>query len=164
MALPDEPRQAHRAAVHQRDAPASAIHAEDGVTGGYAHVAPEGEFETASDRVTLDGGDDGLVQQHARGAEGSVPVERHTVATALGDGLQVRARAEMTAGAGEHGGPLLPVGVECPKRLGQRLGGGMIDGVAHLRAVDGDDDEVAVLLLPDGHGVHPNPGRRHIVE
>src|SRR5206468_995614 len=47
LAVADEPRQAHRAEVDQRHAPAPAEDAEDGVRGRDAEVAPERQLEPA---------------------------------------------------------------------------------------------------------------------
>src|SRR5262245_32685678 len=54
------------AAVDQRHAPAAAEHAEDGVLGGDAQVAPERELEPARDGVPLHRGDHRLREEHAR--------------------------------------------------------------------------------------------------
>ena len=55
--LADEARQADRAAVDQRHAPAPAEHAEPGALRRHAQVAPQRKFEPARHGITLDRGD-----------------------------------------------------------------------------------------------------------
>ena len=69
---PDQPRQAHGAAVDQRHAPAAAEHAEHGVLLGDAQIAPQRELEPARNGVARDRGDHRLGQAHARGAHRAV--------------------------------------------------------------------------------------------
>ena len=61
----DQPRQPHRAAVHERHAPAPAEHPEHGVLLEHAQVAPQRELESAGDRVAGHRRDRRLGQQHA---------------------------------------------------------------------------------------------------
>ena len=53
-ALADQARQAHRAAVDQRHAPAAAEDAEHRVFVGHAQVAPQRQLEPAGDGVARD--------------------------------------------------------------------------------------------------------------
>ena len=146
VALADQPWQAHGAAVHQGNAPAPAVDAEDRGTGRDAHVAPQRQLQAASHGVALDRGDHGLREHHAGGAEGAVAFQRHAVAASGRDGLQIRTGAEVAAGAGEHGGEALLVRVEGAERFRQARGGLVVHGVAHRRAVDADHQQVAVFL------------------
>ena len=68
--------------------------------------------------------------------------------------LQVHARAERAAGAGEDARAQRLVLVEPVERGGDALGDGQVDRVARLRPVDGDDEDLAVGLGADGG--HPN--------
>ena len=43
------------------------------------------------------------------------------------------------------------VGVEAPEGVGERVGGRAVDGVGHLRPVDGDDGDRAVDFVVDRH-------------
>ena len=65
--------------------------------------------------------------------------------------LEVGTRAEIAAGAGEHGDGCAFVGVERKKRVIQLPRGRAINGVAAMRAVDGNDGDRAVSF--DEHGV-----------
>src|SRR5207244_1487304 len=71
---------------------------------------------------------------------------------ALGDGLQIGAGAERASGAGEDRDVRGSIGVERAERIGQRDGGGAVDGVADLRALDGDDRDGVFAL--DANGAH----------
>ena len=95
--------QPHRAAVHQRHAPAAAEHAEHGVLGRDAQVAPQRQLEPAGDGVAFDRRDRRLRQQHARDAQRTVAVSATRLPRPLGDRLQVGAGAERAVGAGQHG-------------------------------------------------------------
>jgi branched-chain amino acid transport system permease protein len=64
---PDQPGQAHRAAVDQRHAPAPAIHAEDGRLFRDPQVTPKRELQAASNREPGDGRNHRFVEQQARG-------------------------------------------------------------------------------------------------
>ena len=157
LAVADEPWQAHRAEVDQRHAPAPAEDAEDGVRGGDAEVAPQRQLESARDRVPLDRGDDRLSEQHARRPHGPVPVLAENVLPervdqgaapelAGGDRLQIGAGAERAARAGQDRDRERLVRVEAAKRPHQRRRGRVVDRVAHLGPVDGDDGDFAVRL------------------
>jgi hypothetical protein len=53
------------------------------------------------------------------------------------------------AGAGQDQDRTTVVSVEAPDRVGQLDGGGVVDGVVGLRAVDRDDGDRAVAALLD---------------
>jgi len=65
VALADESREAHRAAVHERHTPAPAEDAEDGTLRRNPQVAPERQLEPTRHRVAFDGGDGRLREQQA---------------------------------------------------------------------------------------------------
>ena len=101
VAVADQARQANGAAVDERHAPAPAEHAEHRVARRDPQVAPERELEAARHRVALDRGDHRLGEQHARRAHRPVAVFGHRVPATRAHTLQVGARAERAAGAGE---------------------------------------------------------------
>src|SRR4051794_30676422 len=70
-AFADEARQAHRAAVDERHAPAPAIDAHVSALPHHPHVAPEPELHPAGDRRPLYRGDDRLRQFKPRRTHGS---------------------------------------------------------------------------------------------
>ena len=103
VAVADQAREAERAAVDERHAPAPAVDAEDRVLRRHAQVAPQRELETARDGVPLDGGDHGLAEQQARRPHRAVAGLLDAIAAPLGDRAQVGPRAEAAARAREHG-------------------------------------------------------------
>ena len=98
----DQPRQAHRAAVDQRHAPAPAEHAENGVALDDAQVGQQRQLQPAGHRIAADRRDQRLGERqtsrpHRAGAR-PLRIER-VAARRIADRRQVRAAAEMTAGA-----------------------------------------------------------------
>ncbi len=150
--MPDEPGQADGAAVDQRDTPPPAVHAEDGVAGGDAQIAPQRELEPAGDGMTFHRRDDGLVEQHAGRAHRPVAVGRGPVAAAGRDRLEVGAGAERAAGAGEDRDIAVGVVLEGAEGVGQRLGRRTVDGVPDLGPVDGHDRDRSVVV--DAYRAH----------
>ena len=59
-------RKSHGAAVHERHPPPPVEHAEYGIAGGDAQVAPQGEFEAAGYGISFDCADDRLRQCKSR--------------------------------------------------------------------------------------------------
>ena len=101
-ALTDQARQAHRAAVDQRHAPAPAEDAERRVVGHDPQVAPERQLEPARDRVPSTAAITGLPSTSRVGPIGPSPstATRFTrVAAGFGHRLEVGAGAERAAGA-----------------------------------------------------------------
>src|SRR5439155_2220806 len=90
---------------------------------------------------------------------GPVAVDAGGVALARGDGLEVGARAERAARAGEDGDGEIFVAVELAERARQCRRGGPVDGVAALGPVDGDDEDVVVRLGANGHTSVSDGGR-----
>ena len=119
-AVPDEPRQAHRAEVDERHAEAPAVDAERGVGGGDAQVAPHGQLEPAGDGGALDGGDDRLAEAQPCRPHRARPVIADRAAVTVGEGLEVGAGAEVATRAGEHGHGQGVVGIEGLERLEQQ--------------------------------------------
>ncbi|KAG1648058.1 Orotate phosphoribosyltransferase [Nymphon striatum] len=141
----DPAGEANSAAVNQRHAPASAVHAEDCVRGGDAEIAPHRQLQSAGHGVALDGSDDGLVQHHPGGSHRAHRVDDfvcwrfgHWIAVALADGLEVGACAKGVVGALQDGDVQFVVAVEVGEDGKQFLRGGAVDGVADIGAVDGD--------------------------
>src|SRR5204863_4835320 len=101
-------------AIDERHAPAPAVHAEVGVLGHDAEVAPESELHAAGDRGALDRGDHRLVELEARRAErpagnlatvaarpgrGEVELAQRGRRVQRAHELEVPSRAERSAGA-----------------------------------------------------------------
>ena len=119
-AVADQPGQAHRAEVDERHAEAPAVHAEHGVDGGDAQVAPQGQLQPPGDGRALDGRDDRLAEPQPGRSHRARTVLADRAAVALGERLQVGAGAEAPAGPGEHGDGRRVVGVERLERLESR--------------------------------------------
>lgn len=143
-ALPDEPRQAHRAEVDERHADAAAEDPEDRVAGGDAQVAPSASSSPPAAACPSIAAMTGLPRARRGGhRSGSVVSERARLAR--GEGLQIGVGAERPPGAVEHGDRRVGVGVA--RRGGMRC----VDGVADLRSIEGDDDDRLVGLDADAH-------------
>ena len=114
-----------------------------------AQVAPQRELEAAGQAPAADRGDRRLATA-VRRVKPSGPVGR---VEALGEGLdrlEVGARAERdAAGAGEDQHARVVVGLEARRRPRAARGGRPVDGVAALRAVDGQDRGGADPLVAD---------------
>src|SRR4051812_24367030 len=154
-----DPRQPLSAAVDQRHAPAPLGEAEYGTFGRYAQIAPERQLEPARQAPTGDGGDGGLRRDPAREAEWAARCRK---ARPKGvDRLQVRARAERDAArAGEDEHARVFVGLETLIPLGQEVGRGAVDGVAAIRAIDGEHRGRAEALV--GHLILGHRGGRRV--
>lgn len=151
--LADDARQAHGAAVDQRHAEAPAEHTEHGVLGHHPQVCQQRQLQAAGHGMALDGSDQRLGQLHAARPHGPVAVRLQAVAplAVLGHRRQVGTGAEGAAAASEHRHPRVIVRLESPQRRSQGFGGGAVDGVAHLRAVDDQGGDGAVLFDADAH-------------
>ena len=157
MALADQSRQAHGAAVDQGHAPPPAVHAEHGVAGRHPQVAPERQLEAAGHGMPLHRGHDRLVEQHAAGPHGPVGrnVDPDPVAAATSKRLEVGAGAERPPRPGENGHEKRVVGLETAEGGGQIGGGGLVDGVADLGPVDDHHRDRRPALVAD----HDRPRR-----
>src|SRR3954471_14763589 len=65
--------------------------------------------------------------------------------------LEVGARAEIAAAAGEHGNRRCLIGIERKEGVVQLPRGRAVDGVAAMRAVDGNDGDGTIVF--DEHGI-----------
>ncbi len=155
----DQPGQPDRAAVDERDAPATAEDAEPGVRRRDPEVAPDRELEATGDGVPLDGGEHRLAQPHPGRAHRAVAGLLHLVAALGPDGLEVGAGAEGAAVAVQHRDAGALVGVEGSERVGQGRRGGAVDGVAGVRAVQDHRRDRAVVLDADWLGAVASHGR-----
>ena len=139
--LTDQARQAHAAAIDQRDAEAPAEHPEHRIRRHHPQVGEQRQLEPAGHRVAFDGGDQRLAQLHPARPHRAVALRLQAVAAfaAFGHGVQVGAGTEGPAAAGEDRDACLRVLLELTQRGAQRVGGGAVDRVARLRPVEGDD-------------------------
>src|SRR5258706_14376109 len=96
--------------------------------------------------MALDGGDQRFGKQHSRRPHWTIALLRQLIAASAGDGLQIRSSTESPARTGEHGDAKSIIRVECPKRIRQLSSSWTVDGVAHFGTVNGDDQNVIVLL------------------
>ena len=150
MALTDQARQAHGAAVDQGNAPAPAVDAEHRVLLGHPQIAPDRQLQAAGDRVTGDGRDHRLRQRQPRRLHRSVTVDAVTLdALAGGYRLQVGAGAKCAARAPQHRDLLLGVGLEGAEGVGQLFGRLVVDGVAGLGPVQNDGRDGTLALDED---------------
>src|SRR2546422_1461944 len=159
VAVPDQPGQTDRAQVEQGDSKAAAEYPENRVDCCDAEVAPERELEASGDRVAFDGRQHRLAQKQACGTEGpprilGPPRLRGHV---RGDRLEVRPSAERASGAGQHGDARPVVPVVLLEGAEERLCGRGIHSVAHLRPVDGNDENFLISISENR--VHADPVR-----
>ena len=156
----DDPREALRASVDERYVPATAGHAELSVLLHDAQVPEARELEASRQGVAVDGAQDRLVDVDLpRVAEVARPV-RHELAqrgrrgvarrAERLDGAEVRARREgVFARPREDGDPEVLVVAEANPCIMQELRRLAVHAVAHLRAVDGDEEDVLPNLRLD---------------
>ncbi len=145
-AVSDEPRQTHRAEVHQRHSESAAIHAEHGVFRGDAQIAPDRQFQPSRYRMTFHRRDHRLGQQHPGRTHRPVAIFPQRRAAPLRDRFQIVARAESPATAGQNRYRECFIGIEGPERVRQRRCGCRIDRVARLRPVDRHHQNAAAPL------------------
>ncbi|MCR5879821.1 hypothetical protein LRS04_16935 [Phenylobacterium sp. J367] len=138
----DQARQPLGAAGARHDAQGDLRHAHPGVGHRGAVVAGERGLEAAAQRRAMQHGDHRLL----RGLEAVEGV----VVVGLGNGpaqlVEVRARQERPAGAGEQDDLGVGVGLSLVEGLPEALADGDVDGV-HRRPVDGDDPHIALALV-----------------
>src|SRR5207248_3747199 len=115
-------------------------------------VAGEDDLETERDGEALDGRDQRLVGWPLHDPAGAAALDVRALATH--ERLEVHARAERPAGAGEDARPQLGVAVELVQRGGDRLRGGQVHRVAGLGAVEGDHQDAVAALREDGRVGH----------
>ena len=154
--MTDQARQPDGAAVDERHAPTPAVDAERRVGSSDPQVAPDGELEATRHGVTFDRGDHRLAEIHSCRTHRTVEVDvgLDAVARARRHGLEVGARTEGAAGAGEDGNGERGVVVEGAERVDELVGGRPVDGVADIGAVDRDDHHGTIDRNRDGfaHG------------
>ena len=157
LRMPDQPGKADGAEIDQRHAEAAAIDAEDRILGDHAQIGPQRQLHAAGHRKTFHRGDHRFGQpQPARPhrRDGRVAADLALLAgIACRHRLQIGAGAKISAGAGEHRDRRAVIGVEGEKRIEQFSRGQAIDGVAAMRAIDGDDGDGAVAFDEDGVGI-----------
>ena len=149
----DPARQADQRAARGHEAALDLGDAEAGVARGDDQVAGQRDLEAAGQRPALDRGDQRLARRALDDAGEAAAL--HVRPLAGHERLQVHARAERAAVAGEHAGPQAVLAVEPVERRRDALGDREIDGVARLRPGDRDDEDFALGLGADGRA-HPN--------
>jgi len=137
--------------IDQWHTEAATEHAEHGIFGDDAKVAPEGQLEASCNRMTFDCGDHWLGEVHACGAHRSVRIGRKVSQVAGGNCLEVGARAEIAPRAGQHGNERGLVRVETAERVRQRIRRLRIHGVANLGPVDRHDGDSVHELVANAH-------------
>src|SRR5436190_629548 len=134
----------HERPLHLRDA-------ELRRAAGHDQVAGERHLEPAGHGEPLDRRDQRLARRALRDA--GEPAVAHIRRLALHEGLQVHARAEASAGPGEHSDAEAVGGVEVVERAGDALGKRAVHRVAGVGTVEGDDLDAAVALDENGRGL-----------
>jgi hypothetical protein len=132
------PRSINGATVHQRNAEAAAIDAEDRIPGGDAQIAPQCEFETTCDGMAFDRGDDRFAEQHPGTSERTVAVGNDAIAAITGHCFKISSRAKGAARAGQNRDTERVVGVEAAKGLRKGVGSRAVNGVAGFGTIDSD--------------------------
>jgi hypothetical protein len=138
-AVTDQSREPDRTEVDERHAEAAAEDPEHGSFGHDAQIAPECELASPGDCVALDGCDDWFGQSQPRWTHRPIAVLAAHATIAGGIRLEVGARAEVSAGAGENGDVRVFVAVELTKRGREALRCRGINGVPHFGPLDLDD-------------------------
>ncbi len=154
MAVSKQAREANGATVHQWNAPAAAVDAKNRTLRGHAQIAPGGQLEPARNRVSFDGRDHRLREEHASRPNGPVAIGAQT-SDPLGfpraHRLEIGAGAEGAMRAGEHGYVYGLIRIKAPEGIGQRLRRGRVDGIGNGGTVDRDDRERAVAVVVNAH-------------
>jgi hypothetical protein len=132
------------------------------IPGRHHEVAGGSKNETAADGKTLDGGNNGLVQQaqHARHGAGIGLEPAHLVQRQPADKFEVAARAKAGRRSHQHDAADRRIGVKRAKgvyRAGDQI---VVHGIAPLRPVQGDDGDTAAARLLK-HRLPPRPARRN---
>ena len=134
-AVTDQPRQSHRAAVDQRNAPPPAEHAEHRVLLDDAHVAPQRQLQAARDGVAADGCDHRLGQHHSARPHRTGSGAMHRVGIRRAESLEIGSSTECSVVTPQHGDRSRVVLVELVERCVQSRRRGRVDGVARLRPI-----------------------------
>ena len=136
--------QAHQPARAGHQAALDLGQAKTRVVGGHDQVAGQHHFKTTGQGVAFHGGNQGFDGRGLDHASQAPARQLHPLAAQKS--LEVHARAKVTACAREDAHAECGVGVQQVHGLGQGLGGGAVNGVAHLGAVYGDDQKRATAL------------------
>ena len=104
--------------------------------------------------MTLDRGDHGLAEQHARWTHRTISIGLNAAGTrpvVFLHRLEIGAGAERPTGAGEDRHRRVGIGVKTPEGIGERLCARPVDRIGHLWSVDRHDRDRPVELVVDGH-------------
>src|SRR5439155_9833310 len=143
--------QAVRAAVEEGDAPTPVERPELRLLPGDAEVTPGRQLHPTGEAVAVDGGD-GRLSRIERSEAHRPGVDRPRVTHQRVDPLEVGAGAERhTPGAGDDQDASLIVGAEFVDRSGQLPGRGRVDGVAGVRASQGEHRDRPGAFSLDRH-------------
>ena len=145
-ALADQARKPHRAEVDQGDPETPIEHAQGGAGRRDTKVTPQRELESPGHRVALDRRDGRLAEPHACWPHRSPAIFMEPIVGARGQRFEIEAGTEIAACAGQDGDGKSFLSVETCERFFQRSRGVRVDGVAHLRPVDGDGEHRAIDL------------------
>ena len=146
--MPDDPRQAHRAAVDQRHPPPSAEDTHYRVLLDDPHIAPQRQLQTTRDRISADRGDHRLRQHHPARPHRAGPGAVHRVGIRRAERLEIGSGTECSVIAPQHGDGSRVVLVELVERRVQLGGRGPVDGVARLGPVHDHRRHRAAALDP----------------
>ena len=106
-------------------------------------VGGEHDLGAAGQRVALDGGDERLARRPLGEADAAAG-DRDDLT--CDERLEVHARAEVAARAGDDRRPTGRRVVEFVHRVGETLADGEVDRVARIRPIDGDDENASAAL------------------
>src|SRR5579872_6589728 len=95
MAVTNQARQSQRPSIDEWHAPATIIHAKDGIFGSYTQIAPQCNLETARDGIALYRCNNWLAQKHFRHTQWTITVFAHLqIALLIKQGGKVETGAE----------------------------------------------------------------------
>ena len=129
-AVGDAARQAHERAAGRDERALDLRDPELGLAGGDDEVAGQRDLEPAGHREALDGGDERLARRALDDAREAAVADPRALAGH--EGLEVHARAEARAGAGDDADREVAVGVELVERRRHPFGQRQVDRVARL--------------------------------
>ncbi len=132
----DQAREPDGAAVDQRNAEATAEHAEDRVVIGDAEVTPQRELQATGDCMTGDRCDHWLPEEHSRRSHRSVAVRGDAIRVARGQRLEIRTGAERPVLPGKDRDACIRIRIERAERVCQLQSRLAIDSVLRRAAID----------------------------
>ena len=124
-----------------------------GFAGHHPHIATERDVHAVAGGRAVQRADGWRVHRVQHGGrcvsqiEAFLPVALLAAAKARGAGVQIEAGAEELAAAGEHDGAHVAVRIRLQQVLGQLFQHDAADGVAGIRAVEGDGGDVVAHLV-----------------